>query len=427
MKQLVTEQTAIARRYRDGGNQFWGRIIGTESDHETANWMARKLRDAGAENVRLERIDLPPQWLPESWEVSATLDGEQVTLASAWPTYGSVGTARDGLQLDLIDVGLGMETDFQGRDVSGKAVIVHSIPTSGAIINSAARSGAMRRADAKGAAAILVVLELPGNLQMSLYEANTSVPTLALGSADGAVLQQMLAGGDPVRLNLRLQVEEHEGLHTYSVRGEVPAASADAEKVVIVAHRDSLFEGGSDNASGVATAIELIRYFARVPRNQRVRTIEIAGTPGHHNLASTGFQWLQENQDSLLENTALLINAEHTAHALVDRWGGELCATNSIGPFSWRINGSAELQRLTLRAFDDFGIPRWAETGGPTGEIRPISTAVPSIVLMHAGVLLHSNIESAEAVPAASLAATTRAYARIIDEVNRLDAARLSE
>jgi hypothetical protein len=426
MKQLVEEQTAIARRYRDAGNQFWGRIIGTASDHETADWMAEQLREAGAENVRLDPIELPPQWLPESWEITASHNGQIFPLVSAWPTYGSVGTTTDGLELELIDVGLGMETDFQDRDVNGKAVIVHSIPTSGAIINSARQSGAIRRADAKGAAAILVVLELPGNLQMSLYESNTAVPTFAIGSQDGAALQEMLASGDTVNLNVNLEVEEHTGLSTSTVRAIVPAAFPDAEKIVIVAHRDSLFEGGSDNASGVATAIELVRYFAQVPLAQRLRSIEIAGTPGHHNLSSTGFRWLSENQEALLLNAALLINAEHTAHALVDRWGGELCATNAIGPFSWRINGSTELQRLTLQAFDDFGIPRWAETGGPIGEIRPIRTAVPSIVLMHAGPLLHSNIETAAAVPSGSLAATTRAYARIIDEVNSLEAARLT-
>ena len=426
MKRLVEEQTAIARRYRDAGNQFWGRIIGTTSDHETADWMVKQLRDAGAENVRLDLIELPPQWLPETWELFAIHNGQEFALASAWPTYGSFGTAPGGLELELIDVGLGMETDFQGRDVNGKAVIVHSIPTSGAIINSAARSGAIRRADEKGAAAILVVLELPGNLQMSLYESNTTVPTLALGSQDGAALQQMLSSGDPVKLNLRMEVKEHEGLFTSSVRGEVPAASADAEKIIIVAHRDAVFEGGSDNASGVATAIELIRYFARVPLDRRLRSIEIIGTPGHHNLASTGHNWLKEKQEQLLQNAVLLVNAEHSAQALVDRWGSELCATNSLGPFSWRIHGSTELQRLALQAFDDFGIPRWAEAGGARGEIRNISNAVPSIVLMHAGVLLHSNIETVGAVPAIGLAATTRAYARIIDEANTLEASSLA-
>ncbi len=62
MKQLVVEQTAIARRYRDAGHQYLGRIIGTDADHETATWMAEQLRHAGAE-VRLEELDLPPQWV----------------------------------------------------------------------------------------------------------------------------------------------------------------------------------------------------------------------------------------------------------------------------------------------------------------------------------------------------------------------------
>ena len=63
MKRLVTEQTAIARRYRDAGHQYWGRIIGTDADHDTASWMADQLRQAGAD-VRLEQLDLPPQWVP---------------------------------------------------------------------------------------------------------------------------------------------------------------------------------------------------------------------------------------------------------------------------------------------------------------------------------------------------------------------------
>ena len=46
---------------------------------------------------------------------------------------------------------------------------------------------------------------------------------------------------------------------------------------------------------------------------------------------------------------------------------------------------------------------------------------VPSVNVMHAGVLLHTNAETAEAIPAVGLAATTRAYARIIDEVNRVE------
>jgi len=83
------------------------------------------------------------------------------------------------------------------------------------------------------------------------------------------------------------------------------------------------------------------------------------------------------------------------------------------------------LLEIANRAFDGFGIPRWAQTGGPRGEFSPLSTLAPSVVLMHAGVLLHTNAETDEAIPAAGLAATTRAYAKIIDEVNQLDLSEL--
>ncbi len=432
MKQLVAEQIAIARRHRDAGHQYWGRIIGAETDHETASWMAEQLRQVGAD-VRLERIDLPPQWVPRSWEVSASRPGEMATLASAWPTYASPGTPPDGIEVELIDIGLGMETDFRGRDVRGKAVIIHAMPRPGSISvqMSAALREAVGRANDRGAAAILVVVELPGNLQTALYRVNTSVPSLSLGSDDGATLQRMLSDADPnqpPRLRLRLDVEEVEGMTTASVVGVVPAATEDAERIVIVTHRDAFFDGASDNASGVATAIELIRYFSQVPRSQRRRTVEVIGTPGHHNRAGTGFRWLTENRDKVLQRVALLVNAEHSAHALVDHWGTALHPTNSLGPMTWNVNGSAELLEIANRSFDEFGIPRWAEMGGggpSTGEISPLYTLAPSVSLMHAGILLHSSAETAEAIPAAGLAATARAYAKIIDGVNQLDFSQL--
>src|ERR1700752_3474046 len=45
LKQYVDDQTAISRRYRDGGHpQFWGRITGTEADTENAQWLLNQFR-----------------------------------------------------------------------------------------------------------------------------------------------------------------------------------------------------------------------------------------------------------------------------------------------------------------------------------------------------------------------------------------------
>jgi len=257
MKRLVEQQAEIARDYRLAGNQFWGRIIGTSSDRETANWMMGQLRQTGVENVRLDSIPLPTQWLPQSWHLTVESDNKTTELTSAWPAYGSVGTSQAGAKLELIDVGLGMATDFQGRDVHGKAVVLHSIATTSTVFNSVRRTGALQRAEQLGAAAIFLVLELPGNLQTAFYDVGTSVPTFSIGSEDGLILQRLLTEAtitEPVEIDLQFEVDYVDGLSTSSVRGEVLAASPDAEKIVIVAHRDAYFEGAADNASGVATA-----------------------------------------------------------------------------------------------------------------------------------------------------------------------------
>ena len=59
-------------------------------------------------------------------------------------------------------VGLGTEADFAGRDVKGKLVMIHSVPTPAVISHSSTWLGAADRAAKKGAAAILINLAIVG-------------------------------------------------------------------------------------------------------------------------------------------------------------------------------------------------------------------------------------------------------------------------
>ena len=60
--------------------------------------MMDQLREAGVENLRLDSIPLPTQWLPQSWQLTVELDGKATQLTSAWPAYGSVGTSQGRVQ-----------------------------------------------------------------------------------------------------------------------------------------------------------------------------------------------------------------------------------------------------------------------------------------------------------------------------------------
>jgi hypothetical protein len=86
LKQYVADQTAIARRYRDQGHQFWGRIIGTSADQENAQWLMDKLKQFGLSDVHEIPIDLQPQWMPQSWSVVASVNQATLNLETAQPT-----------------------------------------------------------------------------------------------------------------------------------------------------------------------------------------------------------------------------------------------------------------------------------------------------------------------------------------------------
>ena len=99
LKTYVEDLAAMSRRYRDNGHpQFWGRIIGTDADAENARWLMGKFQAIGLTDVRSQSFDLPPQWMPQSWSVSASGAGATTPLASAQPTYRGVATPAGGPQ-----------------------------------------------------------------------------------------------------------------------------------------------------------------------------------------------------------------------------------------------------------------------------------------------------------------------------------------
>src|SRR4029450_10660023 len=125
MHRDVVEQALISRRYRDTVHpKFWGRITGTSSDRESAEWLAAKFKAPGLSDVRIQPLDLEPQWMPQTWEAVITGGGKTIRIESAQPFYGANALPAGGIDVDAVYAGLGSEADFAGKNVSGKAVFV---------------------------------------------------------------------------------------------------------------------------------------------------------------------------------------------------------------------------------------------------------------------------------------------------------------
>jgi len=428
MHQYVVEQANIARKYRDAGHpKFWGRIIGTSADVEDAEWMIAKFKAAGLSDVHSQPLDLLPQWFPQSWEVTVTGAGKSIRLESAQPHYGSAGTAPAGMDLEAIYVGLGSEADFAGRDVKGKAVFVFSML-------GAPDENAVRRAGEKGAAAILEVNTLPGNARYQAYPSGTNVPAFTVAHDDGTAARDIIAAmpaGQSARVNVNLQVQQVPNMKTALIWGTLPGATD--ETIYIMAHRDGWFDASGDNAGGVAGMLGLAQHYGKLPRAQRKRTMVFVALDGHHNIGSegsaVGAKWITDNRQKLFAKTALAINVEHPSTVQTQsrpRYyeANEIVWGNTYMPQQWYAGGSSrpELEKIATAAFKQFGatMDLYPNPTPPASDMSFFFRFLPGIDTGEYHHYFHTDLETPQTVPWTGLEASTRAYAKIIDEVNKL-------
>ena len=145
-----------------------------------------------------------------------------------------------------------------------------------------------------------------------------------------------------------------------------------------------------------------------------------------------GRRWLVEHRDELFAKTALVINCEHpsTVQTTVrPRYltGEEIVWTNTYTGQQWYAGGPSrpEIQAIAVAAFREFGVSTYLDPNPrpPLGDLGPFYQFVPGVATSDFDHYFHTDAETPETVPWTGLEASTRAYARIIDEVNKLELA----
>ena len=429
IKKYIWEITAISRKSRDDGNQYWGRLTGSKYDHMTDDYVAAQLKRVGVQGVHIQQFKLPPQWWPTHWEVSVSAGGKTVKLESAWPhsvqpcsardcSMAAKGTEGKTWNLQPVWVGLGTPLDFKEHDVKGKAVIIYSIATPGGEGYSAGWSGAVQRARDAGAAVVFTVLGFPGN-HVNHGGGTEESPqlTFGLGMDDSNTIREMMEKGEKPVVHVNESVELRAGLTTGSVWGTLPGMTN--ENIVIMAHTEAPLQGAMDNASGIGGMIELAQYYASLPKEQRKRTITFLTTSAHHTPApNDGIQWVRKHYD--FSKTAVILNCEHLASFMFDFVGSSLVGTNVIAPRRWYMQGSDELKALVTKTFVDYGVgvdtPPSPNSGGELGQLKGLA---PGFHILD-DIGYHTDMDIPQYVPVAGLESVIRAYAKIVDGINTM-------
>jgi hypothetical protein len=426
IKDTLKKFTAISLKSLDDGELYWGRIPGTRYMQMTMDVLADEYRKLGLE-VRRQPVDMMPLWYPTKLTASYTAGTKTGPLLTMFPINETRATPPSGISADAVWVGVGAAPDLAGRDLKGKAALVYSTFVPGGRSHSASDRAGLFNSDTlitkAGAALIINVMAVPGNGQFNPEGApagRDAVPTLTISQDEGFMLRDLLAAGQKVQVSVRLDIDEREGLKTENLYATLPGSTD--EQIVVVTHTDGFFQGAMDNASGMATAVDIARHYAALPRDQRRRTLVFMALPDHHHgeagrtLAIKTYDW---------SKVALILNAEHTSQTLLYMYNQDLVTANAISARRWYVSGSPALQQLVKNTFRDFNVSVYSiperNAGGSLGALTPFAPAFH--IIDH--VIYHTTLDVPELVPAVGLAYSERAFLKIFDEANRMTVADL--
>jgi Zn-dependent M28 family amino/carboxypeptidase len=226
---------------------------------------------------------------------------------------------------------------------------------------------------------------------------------------------------------MSLTSKEESGLTSANGIATIPGEAA--TRIIVNAHADGYFQGGDDNASGLAVLIGLARYFAKQPKPKH--TLMFVASGGHHG-PGNGPGALVAAHPELKTGTLLILNLEHVAYADVVR--GKVRAADNIG-MSWETsvtesakavgvtNESPFLFDVWRQASRCYGVATYQSAGttvsGDLGGYRPLN--VPMTQMIQSGTFYHSSGDVYEEVPAEGIERAARFHAFLIEQADAAD------
>ena len=416
IKEDVQSLSDIALEMKDAGKKWWGRFPGTDQDRAGMKFMTDRFEALGL-TIERRPVTLPEDWRAVDWSLSYEVGGQTIDLATAFPVSGTGDTAGKTMTAEAVWVGLGTEADFKGKDVAGKAVVIYSYFAPGGRSHSASDrtslTGANTLAMERGAAMIINVMNIPGNGQFQPEGAIEEIPQLTLSMDEGFPLRDALAGNAPVTISYNLEAEQLKDVETELTIATLPGASD--EQILILSHTDGYFQAAMDNNAGMASALELARFFSEKPQADRPRTLVFVQFPDHHHgevamrAKDVGFN---DNWD--WDKVAMKLTMEHPSQTLLFLYNDSISPTNSVGAFRWSAIGSPAFEQMVFDTLKDFGVSVYSMEDTPkNGAFAPGFHIIDHVIY-------HTSLDIPELVPAAGLQNATQAFAAIVDKTNAM-------
>ncbi len=293
---LVMGPSPLESNLRRLTDEIGGRVTGTPAMKRAVEWAVAAFRAAGV-SVHTEKYMMPVTWSEGATRLAilTPMSFSVHLLSTGW----SPATPTEGVEANLVDVGVGTAAEFAaaGPATRGAILLVHSevSVTWADLFNEYMRAPEIiARASKSNSAGILW---MSARERLLLYRhTNTlegeldKIPQAVVAREDAMRLARLVAGEQAVRVRLEMPNRIGGPAEQENVVGEIRGREKPDEVVILGAHLDSweLGTGALDNGCNASLVIEAARAIAAsglVPR-RTVRFIlfsgEEQGTLGSH-------------------------------------------------------------------------------------------------------------------------------------------------
>lgn len=278
---------------------------GSDADRAMGDRLIERFRAAGLETTA-EDFHMPV-WKPTSTVLRIAGSGEPLGAQSL--AYSAAGK----VSAPVVDLGSGMPSTYDGKDVKGKIVLVDN---SGAYHRTIQAEQIIRH----GGIGMIYASTSPRNLVQTGsvrwgQKPPLAIPAVTVSQGTGAYLHDKLKRG-PVSVDLEVQGERVDAV-ARNIVGIRRGTTYPDRYVVTAGHYDSWYAGANDNCTAVGTLLSAVE--AQQDTQPAYTMIYIGWDAEEPGLVGS-YTWLWRHQD-LVPRIALNVNLEETATATFDKAG----------------------------------------------------------------------------------------------------------
>lgn len=250
------------------------RLSGSESAAKAVEWAKRKMESYGFDHVVLQPVMVPHWTRGEVEEAAVTSTSPPVSLKLT-ALGNSVGTPKDGIEANVVEVRSLDEVEKLGAAVRGK-IVFYNRPMDPTVWNTFKaygravdqRSRGPSVAAKEGAVAVLVRSmstlpddDHPHTGMLNYQKGIPMIPAAALSTHAANRLSALLKADRKLTVRLTLSAAQHPLVPSFNVIGELTGRELPNEYVVVGGHLDSwdLATGAQDDGAGVVQSIEVLR------------------------------------------------------------------------------------------------------------------------------------------------------------------------